>query len=86
MNLSKNQVIRFKNTTLNIHCLSGILWLTWPDSHDRILKPGQSASVTSRGDICIQAFCPSALRLDKVKKRWWELPDNIFKKRITPAQ
>ncbi len=86
MNLSKNQVIGFKNTTLNVRCLSGILWLTWPNRHERVLKPGQSAIVTSRGIICIQAFSSSAFRLDKVKKRWWGLPDDIFKKRATPAQ
>ena len=69
MNLSKNQVVRFKNTHLDVECISGVLWITWPDSHERILKAGQSVTIVSRGAICIQAFAPAALNVGTEKKR-----------------
>ena len=53
MRLSKNQVLRFENVTLDIQCFSGSLWITWPDGNEMVLKSGQNTEIYSSGSICV---------------------------------
>lgn len=39
-----------------ITCLGGELWVTGPDTDDRILKPGQSLSVIGPGRLVAEAL------------------------------
>ncbi len=68
MKLSKKQTIHFKNKSLDIQCLFGALWITWPDCGERVLKAGQSVVVASRGKICIHGLSPAELRVEQLKK------------------
>lgn len=65
--LTKDQVLSLDGSTLQIHCVRGCLWITWPDGNERVLKKGQTVRVVSTGVICIQAFSDSAIALNKLK-------------------
>jgi hypothetical protein len=66
--LRDNQIMTFDVWRLEIDCLQGLIWLTWPDGNDRVLQQGQSMSVHSKGVICVQAFAASSIITRIVKK------------------
>lgn len=66
--LTDNQVLTFDARKVEIDCLQGLIWVTWPDGNDRVLQKGQSMSVNSGGLICIQAFTASSIITNTVKK------------------
>jgi hypothetical protein len=67
--LSENQLFSVKGKNIQIHCLYGTLWVTWPKRGERILKSGQTFRVSSKGKVCIVALS-NALFLMK-KGRWY---------------
>jgi hypothetical protein len=66
--LSKNQLFSVKGKNIQIHCLYGDLWITWPERGERILKSGQTFRVSSRGKICIVALSNT---LFQMRRRKW---------------
>ena len=66
--LTDNQVLTFDVRMLEIDCLQGMIWVTWPDGNDRVLQKGQSMTVNSGGLICVQAFAASSIITHTVKK------------------
>ena len=48
-----------------IHCIRGILWVTWPGSGDRILGAGEGLSVRRQGKICITSKAGALMRVRK---------------------
>lgn len=65
--LAKNHVRSFEAQTLQIHCIQGLIWVTWPDGNDRVLKKGRAIQVVSKGRICIQAFAAGAIIVKNLK-------------------
>lgn len=63
--LSKNQVVSFKGKDIRVECVSGAIWVTWPEGPDEILKSGQSLTISSTGKICILAFSNALVRMWK---------------------
>ncbi len=63
--LADNQVFAVKGRSIQIGCLQGHLWVTWPDGHERVLKDGQSMSLDAKGKICVQALSPSRVQVCK---------------------
>jgi hypothetical protein len=61
--MADNQVLSLKGRRFEITCLAGLIWLTDGVSGDRILRSGQQATLRSRGEICVQALAPSAVRV-----------------------
>ncbi len=39
-----------------IQCYSGVLWITWADSRDYLLLPGQKIRLPSEKDTLLQAL------------------------------
>lgn len=68
--MSKDQVVSLKEKNIQINCLYGQIWITWPNGFERILKSGQSVSISSKGKTCIIAFSKS---LVQIQKRGWQL-------------
>jgi len=66
--LSEHQLFSVRGKNIEIHCLCGNLWVTWPNRGERILKGGQTFRVPSRGKVCIMAFSSACLRISK--RRW----------------
>jgi len=54
--LLENQLFSVRRKNIQINCLHGVLWVTWPNRGERILKGGQTFRVSSRGKICIVAL------------------------------
>lgn len=54
--LLENQLFSVRRKNVQINCLNGVLWVTWPNRGERILKGGQTFYVSSRGKICIVAL------------------------------
>ena len=54
--LTKGQVLSISENHISIDCLSGIIWITWPDGNERTLQEGQSCSILSEGKICLSTF------------------------------
>jgi hypothetical protein len=63
--LSKHQVISFRGRNIRIECVSGAIWITWPEGPDDILKSGQTLTISSTGKICIMAFSNALVRIWK---------------------
>lgn len=67
--LADNQIIVFENRALQIDCLLGMIWVTWPDGNERLLLKGQKVTAVSKGVICLQAFSASAIIARRVERR-----------------
>jgi hypothetical protein len=65
--LSENQLFSVRGKNIQIHCLYGVLWVTWPKRGERILKSGQTFRVSSRGKVCIVALANACFLIKKVK-------------------
>jgi hypothetical protein len=59
--LSENELISFSGKNIQIDCMHGALWVTWPNGCERTLKEGQTISVSTKGKVCIQAFSKSLI-------------------------
>jgi hypothetical protein len=59
--LADEKMISFDTRKIQIECRQGVVWVTWPDGNERVLKKGQAMAVVSKGLICIQAFAFSAI-------------------------
>jgi hypothetical protein len=66
--LSERQLLSVRGKNIQIHCLYGDLWVTWPNRGERILKGGQTFRVSSRGKVCIVALSSAHF---KIRKRRW---------------
>jgi hypothetical protein len=67
--LSENQIFSVRGKNIQINCLYGALWVTWPKRGERILKGGQTFCVSSRGKVCIVALSNAFFRMSK--RRWY---------------
>lgn len=66
--LSKNQLFSARGKNIQIDCLYGALWVTWPKRGEKIIKSGQTLRVSSKGKVCIVAFSKA---LFQIRKRRW---------------
>ena len=66
--LSERQLLSVRGKNIQIHCLYGDLWVTWPNRGERILNGGQTCRVSSRGKVCIMALSSAHI---KISKRKW---------------
>jgi hypothetical protein len=67
--LSENQLFPVRGKNIQITCLYGVLWVTWPNRGERILKSGQTFRISSKGKICIMALSNAFFQMSK--KRWY---------------
>ncbi len=67
--LQADQVVSLEARATQIDCVQGLIWVTWPNGNERILRKGQSMMARSKGLICVQAFVASTLVIRKIKKR-----------------
>lgn len=67
-NLVDKKMITFDARKIQIECRQGIVWVTWPDGNERVLKKGQAMAVVSKGLICVQAFAVSTIFVRKTEK------------------
>ncbi|MGD9214767.1 MAG: hypothetical protein PVJ84_08145 [Desulfobacteraceae bacterium] len=65
--LARNQILSFGESALEINCLQGLMWVTWPDGNERILKKGQTITVISKGVVCLQAFAAGTIVTRRVE-------------------
>ena len=63
--LRENQLFSVKGKNIQIKCLYGVLWITWPHKTERILKSGQTLRVSSRGKICVVALSNAYFEMSK---------------------
>ena len=56
ISLIKNQVLSVLGKQVSIECLSGAIWITWPNGHERTLREGQSCSILSKSKVCLTTF------------------------------
>lgn len=61
--LADNETITLRGRAIQIQCLHGLIWVTWPDGNERVVTQGRSVSVYSRGMICVQAFAASFIKV-----------------------
>ncbi len=67
--LSENQLFSVRGKNIEINCLYGDLWVTWPKRGERILKGGQTFSVSSIGKVCIVALSNALFQMSK--RKWY---------------
>lgn len=65
--LADEKVITFQVRNMQIECRQGVVWVTWPDGNERVLKEGQAMAVVSKGLICVQAFALSTIVVRSTK-------------------
>lgn len=66
--LSENQLFSVRGKNIQIHCLYGDLWVTWPNRGERILRDGQTFRVSSRGKVCIVALSNAHFKINKRRR------------------
>ncbi len=66
--LADEKVISFQVRKIQIECRQGVVWVTWPDGNERMLKKEQSVTVVSKGLICVQAFASSTIVVRRPEK------------------
>lgn len=66
--LADEKTITFDARKIEIECRQGVVWVTWPNGNERVLKTGQAMTVVSKGLICVQAFAFSTIVVRKTKK------------------
>jgi len=78
-NLADKKIITFDAHKIQIECRQGVVWVTWPDGNERVLKKGQAMAVVSKGLICVQAFASSTIVVkrthQKQLRRWIGWPN-----------
>jgi hypothetical protein len=67
--LSEKQLFSVRGKNIQINCLYGALWVTWPKKGERILKSGQTIRVSSKGKVCIVALSNAFFQMSK--RRWY---------------
>ena len=78
VHLEKGMIISVGEGVIDLACVSGILWVTWPGSGDVILRGGDDVSVETDGVLCITAFSESyihvrrifAVQISRIAARW----------------
>ena len=65
--LSRGQLLSVRGKNIQIHCLYGDLWVTWPNRGERILNGGQTFRVSSRGKVCIVALSSAHFKIRKME-------------------
>jgi hypothetical protein len=65
--LADEKTISFDTRKIQIECRQGVVWVTWPDGNERVLKKGQAMAVVSKGLICVQAFALSTIVVRNAK-------------------
>lgn len=63
--MDRDQVLVLKGRRFEFTCLAGLVWLTDGVGGERIIKNGQQAKLAAKGRICIQAFVPSVLQIQR---------------------
>ncbi len=63
--MDRDQVLVLKGRRFEFTCLAGLVWLTDGVGGERIIKNGQKAKLAAKGKICIQAFAPSVLQIQR---------------------
>lgn len=66
--LADEKMISFDARKIQIECRQGVVWVTWPNGNERVLKQGQAMTVVSKGLICVQAFAFSTIVVRSTKK------------------
>ncbi len=67
--LTENQLFSVIGKDIQIHCLYGALWITWPKRGERIFKGGETFRVSSRGKVCIVALSNAFFQMSK--RKWY---------------
>jgi hypothetical protein len=63
--MDRDQVLVLKGRRFEFTCLAGLVWLTDGVGGERFIKNGQQAKLAAKGKICIQAFVPSVLQIQR---------------------
>lgn len=66
--LADEKMISFNARKIQIECRQGVVWVTWPDGNERVLKRGQAMTVVSKGLIIVQALSLSTIVVRSTKK------------------
>jgi hypothetical protein len=67
--LTDEKMISFDARKIQIECRQGVVWVTWPDGNERVLKKGQAMAVVSKGLIIVQAFALSTIVVRNAKTK-----------------
>ncbi len=65
ISITRNQVVSVKGKGVRIECLSGEVWVTWPNGLEESLSRGGTALIDTKGKICIQAFSDALVEVHK---------------------
>nr|NJM02869.1 hypothetical protein [Desulfobacula sp.] len=63
--VEKDALVSLGRGDYEIGCISGVLWVTWPGSGDRILCAGDRLCVSQTGKICITSKAGALMRVQK---------------------
>ena len=54
--MQKKQIYTFCGKSIQIECVSGKLWITWPDGMEAVLTNDKSVSIEARGKSLHRCF------------------------------
>lgn len=69
--LAKNRIASTRSKYISIQCLSGSLWITWPNGLEQTLTGGQSVSGKSSGKVCIVALSDAKIQVKQKHMSWY---------------
>lgn|GEM_PF-2646618 len=71
IHLKENKVTSIKRRYFSIRCLSGSLWITWPNGLEQFLTGGQIVSGKTRGKVCIMALSDATIQVKQKHISWY---------------
>ncbi len=66
LSIDKSQVVTFVGKKIAIDCLEGILWITWPNGVDTLLRENQGITIQQNGKIGVTAMSQAKLKVKKI--------------------
>lgn len=59
------QLLSMRCRSIEIQCLTGAIWVTWPKGKETVLHGGQQVKLNATGKICVQALAGSEVVFQK---------------------
>lgn len=63
LRLEDQQTISLRSRSIDIECITGAIWVTWPKGRETVLQGGQQVRIEAAGKICVQALAGSEVNL-----------------------
>lgn len=73
IHLPENKIASIRSKYISIKCLSGSLWVTWPNGLEQTLTGGQSVAGKTNGKVCIVSLSDARIQVKQKHMSWYSV-------------